>query len=117
MDTVLMDSGLGFSIKMDKIEQFVNKEIKDNPVVVFSKSWCGYCGMAKTAFKDIGVKPKVIELDKIDDGAKIQQYLAKKTGGNTVPRVFVHGKFIGGGSETRSMAKSGKLLELVNKGA
>jgi hypothetical protein len=34
------------------------------------------------------------------DGAAIQEYLGELTGGRSVPRVFVGGKFIGGGDDT-----------------
>jgi len=43
----------------------------------------------------------VVELDERDDGNAIQDYLGQLTGGRSVPRVFVGGKFIGGGDGTR----------------
>lgn len=65
-------------------------------------------------FLEIGADFKVIELDKRRDGNDIQRYLSDLTGGSTVPRVFVRGKFIGGGTETRSMQQSGQLIKLIN---
>lgn len=53
----------------------------------------------------------VIELDERNDGDAIQNELGKITGGKTVPRVFVGGKFIGGGDDTAAAARSGKLAE------
>nr|XP_039273629.1 glutaredoxin-like [Styela clava] len=111
MGSSLSSVGL-FSMKTT-VEQLVDKEIQDNPAIVFSKTWCGFSNMAKKAFEDIGTKPKVIELDKRDDGLEIQRYLSTLTGANTVPRVFVKGKCIGGGSETKSMKLSGKLSKLL----
>ena len=36
------------------------------------------------------------------------------TGGRSVPRVFINGKFIGGGDDTVAKASSGELLKLYN---
>ena len=41
------------------------------------------------------------------DGAAIQEYLGELTGGRSVPRVFVGGKFIGGGDDTDVSSDSG----------
>ena len=44
-------------------QAFVEEQIK-NPVVVFSKSYCPYCKMAKQAIRDAGLANfLVIELD------------------------------------------------------
>ena len=37
------------------------------------------------------------------------------TGGRSVPRVFVAGKFIGGGDDTEALARSGKLKEMLEQ--
>ena len=45
-------------------QEFVDALIKDNKVVVFSKSYCGYCRTAKSTLASAGLKDyKVIELD------------------------------------------------------
>jgi len=36
------------------------------------------------------------------------------TGGRSVPRVFIGGKFIGGGDETMAAHKGGKLEKMLN---
>lgn len=55
----------------------------------------------------------VYELDARGDGDDIQDALRDITGGRSVPRVFVGGKFIGGGDDTAALARSGRLAELV----
>ena len=50
-----------------------------------------------------------------DDGDAIQDYLKKITGARSVPRVFIGGKCIGGGSETRSLQDQGKLVPLLKE--
>jgi glutaredoxin 3 len=100
---------------MSSASEFVQAEIKAHPVVVFSKSYCPYCSRAKSALASTGVHGKDIavhELDKMPDGSAIQSALSF-TGATSVPRVFVGGKFIGGGDDTAALAASGKLKDLV----
>ena len=56
---------------------------------------------------------KVLELNNIDDGPAIQRILTQMTGASTVPRVFINGKCIGGGTETKQLAVSKKLKPMI----
>ena len=49
------------------------------------------------------------------DGAAIQDYLGELTGGRSVPRVFVDGKFIGGADDVAGLDASGQLEALLQK--
>lgn len=42
---------------------FVDGEIENNPVVLFSKSYCPFCKMAKGVLNETGAKFTVHELD------------------------------------------------------
>lgn len=79
-------------------------------VVIFSKSFCPYCHKAKDAFRSIGVKPFVMELDDRPDMDDIQNALGNLTGKRSVPRVFIDGVFLGGGDDTAAAAANGSLL-------
>jgi hypothetical protein len=46
---------------------------------------------------EVGIKYEVMELDKTPDGPASQDIMLSMTGGRSVPRVFINGKFIGGG--------------------
>ncbi|KAK9887813.1 hypothetical protein WA026_000128 [Henosepilachna vigintioctopunctata] len=83
--------------------------IKSNKVVIFSKTTCPYCKMAKKVFDDMKKPYKAIELDRREDGDIIQCILGKMTGARTVPRVFVNGECLGGGSDVKELYKKGKL--------
>jgi len=64
---------------------FVNDITRSNKVAVFSKVYCPYCTMAKSALKEAGLKEYfLMELDEVDDGAAIQDALQKVTGARTV---------------------------------
>ena len=70
--------------KMSKVNE-INVTIKDNKVVVYSKTYCPFCTMAKDALGDAGLKDYlVIELDKIESGDAYQDALKEITGGRTV---------------------------------
>lgn len=94
---------------------------KENPVLVFSKSYCsystsvketlssvirfGFCSDVKTLSEETPCVA-VIELDKVTlggDGAAgvaIELALSKRTKQDTVPQVFIGGKHIGGRDDT-----------------
>ncbi|CAK6964444.1 glutaredoxin 2 [Scomber scombrus] len=95
--------------------QYVQDMVSQNCVVIFSKTTCPYCKMAKNVFNEIGATYKVIELDEHNDGRRLQEALAQITGARTVPRVFINGNCIGGGSDTKQLHQQGKLLPLIEQ--
>ncbi|XP_063747494.1 glutaredoxin 2 isoform X2 [Eleginops maclovinus] len=95
--------------------QYVQEMVSQNCVVIFSKTTCPYCKMAKNVFNEIGATYKVIELDEHNDGRRLQEALAQVTGARTVPRVFINGNCIGGGSDTKQLHQQGKLRPLIEQ--
>jgi len=95
----------------------VDNAIRTNPVMVFSKSYCPFCVKAKRALESVLPREKitVMELESRSDCADIQDYLMSITGGRSVPRVFIAGKFIGGGDDTEALARSGKLKAMLEE--
>lgn len=76
-----------------KIEGILSR----NPIVIFSKSTCYYCELAKNLFqKTLGMKIKTYELDKLPDGSEMQSELTRLTKQATVPYIFLYKKFFGG---------------------
>ncbi|ENN71079.1 hypothetical protein D910_02077 [Dendroctonus ponderosae] len=87
--------------------------IASDKVVIFSKTYCPYCKMAKEVFDKIKEKYTTIELDLRDDAEEIQEILGEITGAKTVPRVFIKGNCVGGGSDVKSLHEKGELQTLV----
>ncbi|WEW55258.1 Glutaredoxin [Emydomyces testavorans] len=87
---------------MSAAKQKAQAIIADNPVVVFSKSWCGYCRAAKSLLNEQGATFYAMELDQVDDGAAIQEALAEITHQRTVPSIFIDHKHIGGNSDLQA---------------
>ena len=94
-------------------QEFLDETIADNSVVIFSKTTCGFCDQAKSVFDQLGVGYKTVELDSRPDCGELQDNLRRMTGARTVPRVFVDGQCIGGGSDTLSMFRKGALQQLL----
>ncbi|KAK0596394.1 hypothetical protein LWI29_015299 [Acer saccharum] len=90
------------------------KEIVSSfPVVIFSKTYCGYCRKAKELLTQLGASFKVIELDEEKDGDEIQSALTQWTGQRTVPNVFIGVKHIGGCDAVLETHQEGKLVPLL----
>ena len=114
--------GLSGSKANPKVEQKVLALIQDNPIMIFSKSYCPFCDMTKNLLKNAGVKSfKVIELDNDSDGTAIQAFLQKHSGQKTVPNCYIGQEHLGGNDDMHSAAKNGTLkskldsLNIANK--
>lgn len=69
-----------------------------------------YCTKAKKILGKYKIKSyKVVEIDNIPDGDDYVAVLGQMTGADTVPRVFIDGKCIGGGDDTEALDKKGEL--------
>ena len=98
---------------MQMAKEFVQTEIKKFPVVTFTKSTCPHSQKIKNLFTEHKVQFKDFQLDGRPDMKAIQDVLEEMTGARTVPRVFIDGKFIGGGDETIKLYEEGKLQTLL----
>ncbi|KAF8854913.1 glutaredoxin [Acephala macrosclerotiorum] len=85
--------------------------IDENPVTIFSKSYCPYCKATKALLNELGAKFYTIELDQVDDGADIQAALKEINGQTSVPNIYIKQQHIGGNSDLQ--AKKGDLPTLL----
>jgi len=93
--------------------EMVDQYIKDNKVMMFSKSTCPFCTKIKKLFEQEKIQYEVLELDQIAEGPAIQAALAEKTGQRTVPNSFINGEHIGGCDDTFKLHSENKLLPMV----
>ncbi|PKU67150.1 monothiol glutaredoxin-S10 isoform X1 [Dendrobium catenatum] len=99
-----------------RLEETVKKTVAENPVVVYSKTWCSYSMEVKALFKRIGVDALVIELDQLGpQGPQLQKVLERLTGQFTVPNVFIGGKHIGGCTDTVKLYRKGELTPMLSE--
>ncbi|CAF1121698.1 unnamed protein product [Brachionus calyciflorus] len=93
---------------------FVEEVIKTHKVVVFSRTDCPYSQKAKNILAKYKINDiAIIEVNNRVDGDELLDYCAKITGARSTPRVFINGKFIGGGDYTEKLDSNGQLKELL----
>ncbi|XP_027442068.2 thioredoxin reductase 3 isoform X1 [Zalophus californianus] len=74
--------------------------IESNRVMIFSKSYCPHSARVKELFSSLGVECNILELDRVDDGANVQEVLSEITNQKTVPNIFVNKVHMGGCDRT-----------------
>ncbi|KAJ2904414.1 Glutaredoxin [Zalerion maritima] len=94
-------------------QETAQRLIDENAVVVFSKTWCGFCSSTKRLLSSFGAEYKILELDTMDDGSELQAALAEMTGQSTVPNVFINHKHIGGNSDLQALR--GRLPDMLRE--
>jgi len=97
--------------------EVVEQGIRDNKVIVFSKTTCPFCTKIKNLFDSLGFKYEALELDQLANGPAIQQALHEKSGQKTVPNVFINGEHIGGCDDTLKLHASNELMAKVQAGS
>uniref|UniRef100_A0A0K0F5Y3 Glutaredoxin domain-containing protein n=1 Tax=Strongyloides venezuelensis TaxID=75913 RepID=A0A0K0F5Y3_STRVS len=99
-------------------EDEINNDIKENPILVFTTSGCGYCVKAKKHLfnESIDYVEKNLTQLQMDEPQKFPEYsktLMEMTKIRTVPQIFVCGKFIGGCDDLESLIRRDALLDLL----
>ena len=79
-------------------------------VKIYTREYCGYC----TAALEL-LEAKGIEFEHIDASGKpeIRADIARRSGQQTVPQIFIDDKSIGGFSELRALDRAGKLDKMI----
>jgi glutaredoxin 3 len=98
---------------MSTVKELVEKYISENFIVIFSKTYCPYCKMAKNTLTDLRQDYAVVELDEKDNGNEIQNYLLQKTGQRTVPNIFIAQTHVGGSDDLNTAKENGALAKLL----
>ena len=79
-------------------------------MVVYTLNYCPYCYRVKELLKKKGIAFE--EIDFTDDD-RLREEIAKKSGQETAPQVFVNGKPIGGYAEVRRLDEQGLLEKMI----
>jgi glutaredoxin 3 len=81
------------------------------PVVIYTKSTCGYCDAAKSLLR--GKNVAYVEISVEGDRAA-QAAMAEKAGGRwTVPQIFIGARHVGGCDDLHALDSAGKLDVLL----
>lgn len=98
--------------------QFIQKTVTDNPVVLFMKGTaqfpqCGFSGRAIQVLKACGVK-NLVTVNVLEDD-DVRQAVKDYANWPTIPQLYVAGEFVGGSDIIAEMHQSGELQELLKK--
>ena len=99
------------------INEFINKEVKSNEVVLFMKGtpqfpMCGFSGQVVQILDYLGVPYKGLNVLDSDD---LRQGIKDYSSWPTVPQLYVKGEFVGGCDIIREMFQAGELQELLKE--
>jgi glutaredoxin 3 len=81
-------------------------------ITMYTKSWCGYCAAAKRLLKkkDAGFT----DID-VDSDQALFQEMIERSGGRTVPQIFINGQSVGGYTDLAALDSSGELDTLLDQ--
>jgi len=80
-------------------------------VVMYAKWLCPYCMMARRLFKNKGVQYKEIS---VSWNRKLWDEMEQKSGGTTVPQIFINEEPLGGYDEIAALDREGKLDQILD---
>ncbi len=83
----------------------------DDPVVImYTQVLCGYCAAARALLRKKGVAYEEIN---VTLNAKLRREMIERSGGHTVPQIFIDGRHIGGYDEMAALDNAGQLDDLL----
>jgi monothiol glutaredoxin len=99
------------------INEFIDKEVKSNEVVLFMKGtpqfpMCGFSGQVVQILDYLGVPYKGLNVLESDD---LRQGIKDYSNWPTVPQLYVKGEFVGGCDIVREMFQAGELQGLLKE--
>jgi len=80
-------------------------------VVIYTRSWCGYCTRAKDLLAGKGVAFTEVEIS--DDDALRDEMIARAGGRQTVPQIFIGQTHVGGCDDLYRLEREGRLDALL----
>ncbi len=83
-------------------------------VIMYSTAWCGYCAAARELLRNKGVEFTDID---VDADQKLRQEMMDKSGGRTVPQIFINDEPVGGYTDIALLEEQGKLDTLLAQDA
>ncbi|EQC33824.1 hypothetical protein SDRG_08507 [Saprolegnia diclina VS20] len=93
-------------------DDWITKFTKDNGCALFGFAGCSYCTQAKAFFKSKGAHFGYCDIQDSSTtptGQEIYRALESRTHQDTVPNIWLGGKFIGGLDALKKLESSGRL--------
>lgn len=84
--------------------------MSQSEVVIYTKRFCPYCIKAKHLLDSLSVNYQEIP---VDGKPELQDAMAEKAGGRTVPQIFIAAKPIGGCDDLHALHRANNLEVLI----
>lgn len=99
------------------LKEEITKLIKDNQLIVFSKTYCPFSKKAKRILGLYNLKNElqVVEVDLREDGYDVKMILKQISGRDTFPNTFLNGQTLGGSDDLERLHETGQLQALLNE--
>jgi glutaredoxin 3 len=88
-------------------------DLKNQPVVIVSKSHCSFCLKTKQIFDKLKVSYTVLEVDKTPNAYGVHEALKDESGHHTVPSVYIKGEHVGGYQQVAELIENKKIDDMV----
>lgn len=79
-------------------------------VIMYSTAYCPFCARARQLLEQKGIEYTDI---RIDEQPEKRAEMIAKSGGHTVPQIFINGQAIGGCDDMYALEDQGRLDELL----
>ena len=99
---------IAFNVEVPK--ESLGSHCKDLSIVMFMSPHCKYCTMAKEILNSYALDYRMIN---VSDNAENHKKMQKITGQNSVPQIFIEGKYIGGYSQLKELEDEGRLRKFL----
>ena len=105
------------SLDPDKAPQFFDSMCRKNKLVLVSATYCTFCVKLKMLLIELNERFVSLEIDIIPNGRALFNEVSTRTQVNTVPQLFIKGKYFGGYDEVMAKAESGELKAILDEAA
>ncbi len=82
------------------------------PVLMYTKTWCPYCVMAKRLLAGKGIEVEEVNVE--EDADALRTMLDRAGGRRTVPQIFIGDTHVGGYDELAALERAGRLDALLS---
>lgn len=112
-----MDKNLkkGGALDPANAPQFLDSMLKRNKIVIISATYCTFCTKIKMLLIELQQRFVSLEIDIIPNGRELFQEVVVRTKVNTVPQVWVRGKYFAGYDDIIALQKRNELERALNK--
>jgi len=86
--------------------------MSEHVITMYESRWCGYCRAAKRLLESKGWSYNSIV---VDGEPELRAEMESKSGGHTVPQIFIGDHHVGGYDDMAALDRKGELDDLVSQ--